>query len=38
MTNLSARGLAEPEIVAHLVSCADEAMAAAHAGIRREQD
>lgn len=37
MTNLSARGLAEPEIVAHLVSCGGEAMAAAHAGVRRDQ-
>ena len=37
MTDLAARGLAEPEIVAHLVACGDEAMAAAHAGARREQ-
>ena len=37
MTDLAARGLAEPEIVAHLVACGNEAMAAAHAGVRREQ-
>jgi hypothetical protein len=36
MADLAARGLAEPELVAHLVSCGDEAMAAAHAGLRRE--
>jgi len=34
MTNLADKGLAEPDIVAHLMACGDEAMAAAHAGAQ----
>ena len=37
MADLTARGLAEPEIVNLLISFGDETMAAAHAGARQDQ-
>ncbi|MFN7959207.1 MAG: HD domain-containing protein [Holophagaceae bacterium] len=36
MASLSARGLAQPELVAHLIACGDEAMAAARSGLRQD--